>query len=354
MKKINVLQVGSDIKVRGGIATVINTYINYKWDDEITINYLITHREGSILDRLLCFIYALIKFPLILCKNNIQIVHIHMSENGSFYRKYIILKLSKLFRKKAIIHMHGAVFHEFYDKSNQITKNMIKNLLNQADQIIVLGESWKEFVIKVIPTAKVKIAGNPVKINESYKNIDKVFNIIFIGFLEKRKGVDTLIKSIPYIDVKNIDVKIWICGDGPERENLEQLSHSLNVDDKVKFLGWIDSKKKNEILKDANVLVFPSQNEGLPMAILESLSYGVPVITTNVGSISDVIRDGYNGYFIEVGDFKRISEYINGLLLSKSIYNFLSKNSITSIRNNYDNDQYFKNIKDIYNNLVRI
>ncbi|ENZ34382.1 hypothetical protein HMPREF1084_01671 [Clostridium butyricum 60E.3] len=349
---IKVLQVGSDINVKGGIATVINTYINYSWSKDVKLFYLVTHKEGSVFIRALCFVKALIIFPFKVIKNDVDIVHIHMSENGSFFRKYILLKFSKMMNRKVIIHMHGAVFHEFYYGSNKIIKNMINNLFSNADKIIVLGKNWGDFVRSITPNANVFIAGNPVKVNCVSRKVDNNFNIIFIGYLEKRKGVDVLIKSIPYLKKQDKNINVYICGDGPEKSNLETLVKKLGLCEMVNFEGWIDIYKKKEILKKANLLVFPSRNEGLPMAILESLGYGIPVISTNVGSIADVIKENYNGYFVEIGDYENIAKLTNVLIENEEKYKEMSKNAFDSIMNSYEEGKYFNDIKKLYFKLV--
>ena len=120
----------------------------------------------------------------------------------------------------------------------------------------------------------------------------------------------------------------------------------------VNFEGWIDIYKKKEILKKANLLVFPSRNEGLPMAILESLGYGIPVISTNVGSIADVIKENYNGYFVEIGDYENIAKLTNVLIENEEKYKEMSKNAFDSIMNSYEEGKYFNDIKKLYFKLV--
>src|SRR5699024_9570393 len=96
--------------------------------------------------------------------------------------------------------------------------------------------------------------------------------------------------------LKNYNVRFLIGGVGPEENRLKEFVVQNNLSNYVDFLGWVSEEQKQFFFKESQVFVLPSYNEGLPISILESLSFGIPVISTNVGSIDEAIIDNYNGF----------------------------------------------------------
>ena len=118
-EKKKVLIIGSDSTVKGGITSVIDSFLNNQWKD-IEVQLLPTYIEGNPMEKINFFIKSLCIYLKRLMKNDFDIAHVHMSYKGSFYRKLLIVKLSKLFKKKVILHLHGSEFEVFYNKSNRI------------------------------------------------------------------------------------------------------------------------------------------------------------------------------------------------------------------------------------------
>src|SRR5699024_4645823 len=99
------------------------------------------------------FANAYRKLKKLIKQDAFDIIHIHMSYKGSFYRKYYVTKLCKKYNKKAIIHLHGSEFKDFYNNGNSKRKAQIQELFSIADSSIVLGEDWKKFILKIAPKA---------------------------------------------------------------------------------------------------------------------------------------------------------------------------------------------------------
>lgn len=124
---------------------------------------------------------------------------------------------------------------------------------------------------------------------------------IFIGRLEKIKNIDLIIKAYSLLDIGIINENpLYIVGDGSQEQFLKQIVTDLNLLEKVLFTGNITNDMAIEEISKKRILLMASSQEGLPMAIAESLSVGVPVISTDTGDISRVIKDGYNGFLLPI------------------------------------------------------
>lgn len=352
-KKVNVLMVGSDLSVKGGMTTVVESFLYNKFSKEIHIKFVPTHIENNIFRQVIFFLKALIKIIYLLIFNNISIVHMHLSEKGSFYRKYVIFLIGKLFDKKIIIHMHGAEFKEFYESSSKKIKRKIIKLLKESDCVLVLGDNWNDYVKGLNKEINTKIFRNSVKSrNESVIREENNVNILFLAVLIERKGIFDLIEAAKIIvnnkDLCKYNIKFTIAGTGSEEKSCKQKVIEYGLNNIFDFKGWVKGKEKYDLLKESQIFVLPSYNEGLPVAILEAMSYGLPIISTNVGSIEDAVHDGINGFIISPGDVNLLAQRISECILEEDLWNIFSKNSRRFIDETYNDKLYFDNIENLY------
>lgn len=351
MKK-KILMVGSSLDVRGGMTTVTEGFLNHKFIN-FDLCYIPTHTQKSRIKQILFYGISLFKVIICLIINNVSIVHIHFSERGSFIRKNIIMNISKLFKKKVIIHMHGAEFKEYYNSCIPRKKDKIKHFLLSADKVIVLGENWNEFVKTIDKNINTDIIPNFVEcVDESAVYNTNDVNILFLAVLIKRKGIYELVEAVnQLIKEKNetsCNINVIVAGSGIEEQKLKKLVRDLKIDDKFEFKGWVNKEQKIDILKKSQIFVLPSYNEGLPVSILEAMSYGLPIISTNVGSIEDAVKDNYNGIIVNPGNVSELKNAIHKLMKDKNLWNIFSQNSKYLVEQNYNQNIYFKKVEKIY------
>lgn len=133
------------------------------------------------------------------------------------------------------------------------------------------------------------------------------FRVLFVGRLVERKGVAELIEAVRRLD-PSVGVKLEVIGDGPERPKLEALVHESGLDDRVAVRGRVPAAELQAAYERADAFVLPSildsrsDTEGLGVVLLEAMSYGVPVIGSNIGGIPDIIVDGESGLLVPPGD----------------------------------------------------
>lgn len=354
-KNIRVLIVGSDSSVKGGITSVINRFLEYNWKG-IDIELFPTYIESSGLKKIVFYFISLIKYLYRLVKNDFDIAHVHMSYKGSFFRKYIIVKLSKLFNIKVILHLHGSEFEVFYNNSSKSTKKMIKDIFETSNFVIVLGKRWARVIKEIAPNSNIRIFNNAVNIPDYKVELkeDRI-NILFLGVLIKRKGIYDLIEAINSLSkngiIKEKNLNFIIGGSGPEEENIKKKINEYNLNYCIKMCGWVNGELKEELLKKSQLFILPSYNEGLPMAILEAMSYGIPIISTDVGSISEAVIEGVTGYLVKINSPKEISQKICEAIDENWI--ILSENCVKKIKENFDEKVYFEKIEKMYKQIYR-
>lgn len=352
---VKVLMVGNDSSVKGGITSVITQLMSHDWKaDGVDMKFIPTYIETDNFKKILFFLQAYHRIKKEIKDNRPDVVHIHMSYKGSFARKYLIHKLCKKNNIPDIIHLHGSEFKRWYDAVNEKKKNEIRTLLREANRFIVLGDKWDRIIKEIEPATNTVVVSNTVSIPKDTVKWNEPFKILFLGVLIKRKGVSDLLKATKLLkdDMDSRKFKIVIAGSGMEEENLKNESHALNIDDVVDFVGWTDGEKKNKLLRTCQMLVLPSYNEGLPIAILEAMSYGMPIVATDVGDISTAVKNGENGYLVEPGNSDVLSERLKLLITNYNYWKMASAKSKNICKYRFDESLFFKTISNIYMEVV--
>jgi len=207
-----------------------------------------------------------------------------------------------------------------------------EKLLRYTDNLCDLTIAVSQMVAKtmtekrVVPKQKLKVIYNGIELedfdldkNIIREEIRKELGIrsnqnilISVGRLAKEKGYSYMIKTIQILKKKYPDL-IWIVlGDGEDRRKLEREVKTSNLQKNVFFLG--NRNNVAEYLIASNVFLMPSLEEGLPLALLEAMVCGLPIVATNVGGIPEVITDGANGFLVEPKNSLALAKKIEYLL----------------------------------------
>lgn len=349
---MKVLMVGVDESTKGGMWTVVENYINdARFVNNCNLKYIPTSIRGNILKKLLFNIFSIIKIFFYTIFNDYNILHVHMSEKGSVFRKGMIMNISKIRKAKIVIHMHGAEFEKWYNTLNDKKQKKVKKILNQSDKVILLGKYWIEFISSLmIDKTKIEVVYNAVKCPEEKKYNLKTKQLLFLGVVGKRKGIYDLLDAMEIVKSKNIDTILNIYGPD-ETEGIDNIIKNRKLEDYVIYKGWLDKKNKEEVFKNTAINILPSYNEGLPMTILETMSYGIPNISTNVAAIPEVISID-NGFLIEPGNPNQIADSIIALIQNEKERKTKSEKSFQLISEKFSVNNHLNEILKLYEELL--
>lgn len=351
---IKVLMVGNDISVKGGITSVIKQLLNYKWKSKnISMHFIPTYIESSNFKKYIFFLISYIRIYFFIKKESPNILHIHMSYKGSFFRAYLIYLLCKKYKISVIVHLHGSKFKKWYDLCNNKTRLKIRKFLREVSAVIVLGDNWNKVIKKIEPNTRTLILSNTVKVSRKRVEWRSPFNIIYLGVLIKRKGIFDLLAAISKVKNDGFEkINCIIAGSGKEEKKLKERVSELNLEDCVTFTGWIAGENKKKLLLKSQMMILPSYNEGLPISILEAISVGMPVIATKVGDISSAVIDGKNGFLFVPGDVNKLTEDIETIIQNKKLYSKMVTYSKKIAVDNFSDSQYFTRICDLYKSVI--
>ena len=309
---MKILMIGVDKKRTGGMWTVSNNYITNKtYNKKVLMHYVSTSTSGNFFRRIMKMIkgYICSFFQIIFFKP--EIVHIHMAEKGSVIRKSFIIKMAKKRKCKILVHMHAGPFMDWYNTLNNRKKIKIKKMFDNIDCLLVLGKYFKKQMKEIIDDNKIKVLYNGIdipKINYYLANKNKKEFFLYSGRINELKGVFDILESIKNCDDKlPSNIKFVFCG-SDETGRFKSTVENLKIENRIIFEGWVSTKKMQEYYKKSKCLILPSYSEGLSMTIIEAMSYGLPIITTNITTNPEIL-DGIC-YLVEAGNKKELSKMI--------------------------------------------
>ena len=149
---------------------------------------------------------------------------------------------------------------------------------------------------------------------------------------------------------KELPVKLLLVGDGPDRSECERLARELNLQKEVIFLGKQDALA--QILSSSDIFLMPSQSESFGLSALEAMACGLPVVSSSVGGLPELIIHNETGYIAEIGDIERMSRYTIELLTNQKKYSVFSKNSRNRAVNNFEKKLIVPQYVDYYKKIL--
>ncbi|KKG29101.1 hypothetical protein DU52_01545 [Methanosarcina mazei] len=214
-----------------------------------------------------------------------------------------------------------------------IRARIFRWMLANSDFITVTGKYTKGFLTSIgINENTILVLPHSIDNQFGIKNIDKEYDIIFVGRLAKVKHVEILLKAVQSVKSSYPSIKVTIVGDGDCKPELENLSNKLGLNKNVHFAGY--QKNVWDWYNKSKISVLPSEREGFPYSVVESLSCGVPVVTSDCGDVNDLIKDGYNGLIVKkYDDFDEFALSIIRILDNNRILETYSANCLESVKN---------------------
>lgn len=285
----------------------------------------------------------------ILTKKKILIIDAIISSDAEYFisTRYEFNKLLSKFGNKNTIKI--AEEHHYHN-NNQKYINIITKKYKNIDYLFALTktleEDYKKFLINNNHTKVVLVPNMLYEIPNKTSKLEQK-NILTVGRLDIGKRNDAIIKA--FSKIENKDWKLYILGDGKEMNNLSNLIKELKLEDRVFLEGYKTKEQIEEYMLKSSLFLMASETEGLPMVLLEAMSYGIPCIAYETASgTNDIISNDINGYVIKNRDEKEYIEQINKVIEDESLRKKLGKNAKETSRK-FSKEE----IKKIYQKIIK-
>jgi len=305
---------------------------------------------------------ALIRLIRLINLERPDIVHTHTAKAGTLGR--IAAKLTGV---PIVIHtFHGHVFHSYFGFFRTKFFLWLERLLARfTDVIITVSEQQRDEIIKYKIAEPEKTIAIPLGLDlKPFINLDTDPNEVRREFSvpEETKLVGIVARLVPiknhvcFLEAARLilarydNVRFMIVGDGEMRSTLEQKARDLGIEARVIFMGFQYNLQK--IYAGLDIVALSSYNEGLPVALIEAMAAGKPVISTDVGGVVDLILDGDNGLLVPSNDPKSLAEATLYLLEHPERRKMMGAAGRKKVYPHFDKKRLVEDIDNLYENLL--
>lgn len=291
-------------RVHGGIAAVLRSYEPCFQE----FQFLASSRGSSFRNKLRYDLGSLFGLLWRLAtRPGIRIVHIHTAAGRSFPKHLVYAAAARLMGRKVVLHCHASRFRVWFGEQSPSRQRRILSRMRKLDRLVCLSQAWKDYFVSIgLPEDRVVVLNNitPEAPAGLPPRVRPPLRLLFLGEIGPRKGVFDLLEAM-----KGIPEGVMLdIGGNKMEEELRDAIRKGGLGDRVCFHGFVSGDQKRQLLSRAHVFVLPSYNEGLPIGILEAMSYGCAVISTPVGGIPEVVAQ--NGILVPPGDVDALREAI--------------------------------------------
>jgi glycosyltransferase involved in cell wall biosynthesis len=311
--KPRVVMIGTSPRNRGGISTVVQSYIADGFLERWNVRYVTTHTEGSKLRKAWFMLRGLVSFAATLGRPP-AFVHIHLATRASFWRKLAFIAMATVRSVPIVLHVHGGHFGGYYEEGGRLRRALIRWALSRARAIIALTPSWGRMFLELAPGATVVVIPNPVDIptldGAQPRETDSV---LFLGRLTHEKGIDVLLDAFEQV-VRRRPAATLLIGAPGDSHAIDDELRRRGIDQHVRMLGWVDGDAKDRLFRSVAVFTLPSRAEGLPVGMLEAMAHAMPVVVSRIGGVPDALADGVEGLIVPVGDAAALADALCNLL----------------------------------------
>jgi glycosyltransferase involved in cell wall biosynthesis len=289
-------------------------------------------------------------------RGRLAVVHLNLAERGSIYRKAMLLAATKLVGGRVLLHLHAAQIVRLHGSSCVPGRALLGWMFRSADHCVVLGDVWRRWVIDTfaVPPNRISIIYNGVPATPGKPRTvpaDGRFRLLFVGNLLERKGVKDLLHAFASPALKARDIELTLAGGGPV-EIYRSMAAGLGIADRVTFTGWLSQDDTRALMVNADALILPAYDEGLPLVILEAMASRTPVICTPVGSIPEVLQDGATALFVTPGDKFAIAAAIATLVDEPSIRHELAAAGAALYEQQFTMDAFVHSVSSLYASMA--
>lgn len=253
--------------------------------------------KGSVLYRIKSF-FKLIKFG-----KYYDVFHVHTCSQGGFVSAVIGITVGRILKKRIVLTYHGGGGESFFEKHTRFVKFfLLKTDVNIALSGFI-GNVFERFSIPYVEMPNIiELDGSRFRERET---IEPKF--ISIRTLSPLYNIECIINAFQIVKSQFPHASLTIVGGGPSRESLEKLVEDLHLKD-VRFTGRVDNSHIYEYLDDADVMLSVPRIDNMPVSVLEGMNAGLLVISSNVGGIPYMIKDGVNGLLFPSDEFEKLAE----------------------------------------------
>ncbi len=264
--------------------------------------------------------------------------------------------LKKLFRIPYIVSLRGGDVPGFrpYDFKlfHKIAAPFLRVIWHQADSVIANSNGLRDLALAFDSSIEIPIIPNGVD-GSHYTNEPREWTpvkIFSVGRIVHQKGLDLGLRALAQLT--ELDWHWNIAGDGPQLDALKSLAAELGLSGRVTFLGWQSRAELTQWYHRSNLFLFPSRHEGMPNAVLEAMSSGLPIVATRIAGSEELVLDGETGLLVNAEDVDSLRDALSRLIVEEKMRKSMGHASRQRVESEYSWENVARQYSDILQSLI--
>jgi glycosyltransferase involved in cell wall biosynthesis len=295
-----------------------------------------------------------------------HIVHTHTAKAGAVGR--LAAAAARAPEPPIVVHtFHGHVLRGYFGRpSTAVFRQVERALARRTDRLIAVSPEVRDDLVAegIAPREKFEVIRlgldldrratpapeESARLREQLGLAPSTLLVAWLGRMTEIKRVDDLLQAFADLRARGVDAQLALAGDGPLRPSLVELARSLGVAESVRFLGMLEEVAP--LYGAADVVALTSGNEGTPVTLIEALAAGTPVVSTDVGGVRDVVRDGETGLLAPAGDVQAIASALERLASDGGLRAAMAAAAPADVRERYSVARLLDDMDGLYRGLL--
>jgi glycosyltransferase involved in cell wall biosynthesis len=351
-EKIRIMIIGPTPPPHHGVAMATRMLLDLKMRDLFDLSHVdladrrgIAHVDQPDLHDVFLFIRQWFTLLWKLLREQPHIVYLPISQTTlGVVRDSLLIWPAFLFGARIVLHLHGGNFRRWYEGRDGLLRFYVRLLLKATTRVVVLGASLKPLFSGLIPESRISVVPNGIEWGKARSGSGKSarkkrFRILYLGTLNRLKGVLVLLSAVPRTLNRRRDVEFVFAGGWShpnDRREAEALLSQIGAGDHVFFTGPLEGEAKEDLFASADLFVFPGvQQEGQPLVVIEAMAAGLPILFTDRGCLRETVITEENGREVRINDPEDLAEQIVRMLEHPEVMRKMGQRSRARYEANY-------------------
>ncbi len=206
-----------------------------------------------------------------------------------------------------------------FAKHYRVLRPLVRALWQDAAAVVAVSNGLREYAFQTSPDVPIEVISNAIELSvftpPVIRNTDGPTRLLFVGRLNAFKNVESLVEAAGHLLQMGLDnFELQLIGEGERRVHVERLVAEHGLTRHIKLLGWVDRERLVGYYRQADIFVTATTWEGMPNTVLEGMACGLPVVATRASGLEELVRDGVNGYLVDLNDAHALAKKIADLI----------------------------------------
>lgn len=359
-QKPRVLMVGMHLtKTRGGITTLTTNILDSALSEDYDFIYVASQAEDfRKFAKIFMALTAVLKFVWSCLFDSPRLVYVHIGSNASLYRESAFIVLGRIMRRPVISHFHAGDIDHYFPRQPLIGKKLIRFAIGLSHSVIAVSRESARQIAQMDNRLRISIIPNAIDVADfknnkrvPYKSArDEPVRLLFVGAVGKLKGENDLIAALAILRDDGKNVRASFLGYGAE--SLKDNCARCGVTDLIEYLGPVAMRERIAFYERADIFVLPTHAEAMPISVIEAMAAGLPIISTAVGGIPEILGHGEEGLLFPAGDVKALAEAIRVLVEDRQTRVTMGRNARKRARKQMDFAAYIERLRGEFIRLI--